>query len=35
MFEAEKQNLEKKIEGDNYAIIIRLNGRLKRILGRG
>lgn len=35
MFEAEKQNLEKKIEGNYYAIIIILNVKLKKILGSG
>lgn len=32
MFEAEKQNLEGKIDGIYYVIII-LNLRIKRILG--
>lgn len=35
MFEAKKQDLEKKIEGDYYAITRRLNVRLKKILGSG
>lgn len=33
--DAEKQNLDKKIEGDDYAIRIRLNIRPQEILGSG
>lgn len=35
MFDGEKQNLDKKIEGDYYAIRIRLNIRPQEILGSG